>query len=247
MNYASWNAQVRAAVHGARLQGHLTGTAKAPEAEVINKVDGKDVKMPNLAYEEWEASDQQVLGCLLSSLSKEVLTHVSPSDTAAEAWTAIEQMFGSQVQARTVNTRIALSTTKKGNMTITKYFSKMKVLGDEMAAPLDDEELGEHIITGLSHDYAPLVSALIARVEPVLIGELYSQLLQFETRMDLTLGGSSANSANRGRGNSRGTMHGQGGSCGRGRSQSRGRPLCQVCFKKGHTAADCWHRFDEDY
>lgn len=25
------------------------------------------------------------------------------------------------------------------------------------------------------------------------------------------------------------------------------RPLCQVCFKKGHTADRCWHRFDEDY
>lgn len=23
--------------------------------------------------------------------------------------------------------------------------------------------------------------------------------------------------------------------------------LCQVCFKRGHTAAECWHRFDEDY
>ena len=22
---------------------------------------------------------------------------------------------------------------------------------------------------------------------------------------------------------------------------------CQVCFKKNHTAAECWHRFDEDY
>jgi histone deacetylase 1/2 len=26
-----------------------------------------------------------------------------------------------------------------------------------------------------------------------------------------------------------------------------GRPICQVCFKTGHTAIDCWHRFDENY
>jgi histone deacetylase 1/2 len=25
------------------------------------------------------------------------------------------------------------------------------------------------------------------------------------------------------------------------------RPLCQVCFKKGHMASKCWHRFDENY
>jgi hypothetical protein len=23
--------------------------------------------------------------------------------------------------------------------------------------------------------------------------------------------------------------------------------LCQVCFKKNHTVAECWHRFDESY
>jgi hypothetical protein len=23
--------------------------------------------------------------------------------------------------------------------------------------------------------------------------------------------------------------------------------LCQVCFKPGHVAPDCWHRYDENY
>jgi hypothetical protein len=42
-----------------------------------------------------------------------------------------------------VNTRLALGTTRKGNLPITEYFSKMKALGDEMAAAgrtLEDEE-----------------------------------------------------------------------------------------------------------
>jgi hypothetical protein len=25
------------------------------------------------------------------------------------------------------------------------------------------------------------------------------------------------------------------------------RPRCQVCFKKGHLASDCWHKFDDTY
>ena len=119
------------------------------------------------------------------------------------------------------------------------------------------------------------------------MGELYSQLLNFETRMDLTYGNSSgsANTASRGRGGfSRGGGRGQGGhggqnnqrggGRGRGSSPSRprgnsnrgggrgrfgnnnhritpseddDRPLCQVCFKRGHTVDRCWHRFDEDY
>jgi hypothetical protein len=28
---------------------------------------------------------------------------------------------------------------------------------------------------------------------------------------------------------------------------NNGRPICQVYFKTGHTAIDCWHRFDENY
>lgn len=83
--------------------------------------------------------------------------------------------------------------------------------------------------------------------------------------------GSSAHIANKG---GRGTygVHGSGGaSRGRGRGSGRGcsndnqqrnnnsnqrtsggnssnaRPLCQVCFKKGHTTTECWHRFDENY
>jgi hypothetical protein len=31
------------------------------------------------------------------------------------------------------------------------------------------------------------------------------------------------------------------------RASSDGEPLYQVCFKKRHIAAECWHRFDEDY
>ena len=85
----------------------------------------------------------------------------------------------------------------------------------------------------------------------------------------------SVNSASRGRGSYRGGRNGargrgapRGGSAGRGTSQGRSNPAghrqqnsrggsnsrtsddgnrCQVCFKKNHTAVECWHRFDENY
>ena len=59
-------------------------------------------------------------------------------------WNAIEQMYASQTRARTVNIRIALANTKKGNSTAAEYFAKMKAHGDEISAAgrrLDDEEL----------------------------------------------------------------------------------------------------------
>jgi hypothetical protein len=124
---------------------------------------------------------------------------------AAEAWTVIETMFMSKTHTRAVNTRLVLVTTQKGSSTVTEYVAKMRTLGDEMAAagrPLEDEELVEYILTGLDDEYDSVVSSIPARSKPVSVSELYSQLLAFETRLDLrsnhnNSSGSSASAANR--------------------------------------------------
>lgn len=85
--------QVLTAIRGARLVGHLTGVATTPAAVNDGKEGDKIVKVANLAYEEWYTTDQQVLGFVLASLTKEVLPQVSAKETAAELWMAIEAMF----------------------------------------------------------------------------------------------------------------------------------------------------------
>lgn len=202
-NHATWKAQVVATMRGARLEGYLTGKAAMPAAEIEGKDGDKVIKIPNPAYEDWVAADQQVLSFLLASVSKEVLIQISSKKTAAEAWRAIETMFSSQTRARAVNTRLALSTTRKESSSVAEYVGKMKSLGDEMAAagrPLEDDELVEYILTGLDEDYDSVVSSALGRAEPISVSELYSQMLAFETRMNLrnngNSSGSSANAAN---------------------------------------------------
>jgi len=59
-NHALWKAQVRAAVRGARLQGYLTGASQPPAAELVTKgADDKEIRVPNPALEDWEATDQK--------------------------------------------------------------------------------------------------------------------------------------------------------------------------------------------
>ena len=73
-------------------------------------------------------------------------------------------------------------------MKISEYFQKMKALGDEMASagrPLQEEELVQYILAGLDMDFNPIVSAVLARTGSISIGELYTQLLSFEQRLDL--------------------------------------------------------------
>lgn len=273
------------------MERYVNGKAVAPTEEVEAKADGKTVMIPNPAYEEWFATNQQVLGFLLGSLSRDILAQVATSRTVAEAWKMISDMFASHTRARAANVLLALATTKKENMTIAQFYGKMKGLADETAAagkPLNDEEVVMYICNGLDQEYNPVVSALVTRVETITPAELYSQLLNFETRLELQLGtgSSSANTAgrsSRGGGNQpmRGSGRGRGrtsfgrssggrGSGGHSQQQqlrtnqqnqprrnfptgptathdSNGRPICQVCFKTGHTTLECWHRFDENY
>lgn len=230
-NHAMWKAQILAAVRGSRLVGHLTGTSPAPAEEVNGKDSaGKDTLVPNPAFEEWYSRDQQVLSFVLGSLGREVLAQVAAQDTAANLWAAIEAMYASQNRARVVNTRLALATAQKGNQTITEYVGKMRTLGDEMAAagrPVEDDDLLTYILTGLDVEFNPVVTSLLARKEPVTVSEAYSQLLAFETRMEIMgsgHSGSSANMANRGGRGGFGRGHGN-SSRGRGQGRGRGRNL----------------------
>jgi hypothetical protein len=62
------------------------------------------------------------------------------------------------------------------------YFVKMKGLADDMASvgkKLEDDE-----------DYESIVTAMMSRVEPISVNELYAQLMAFEQRRDLHGGGS---------------------------------------------------------
>lgn len=270
-NYQLWSAQVLTTIRGARLEGHITGKTEVPPKEIDKtpsddkKTGDKIVRMANPAYDEWFAADQQVLGFIFSSLSRDVLSQVATVQTAVEGWAAIQGMFTTKTRARSMNVRLSLYTTKKGSSTISEYLGKMKAYGDELAAsgkPPDDEELIAFILNGLDDEYDPIVSALVARVEPLTLSDAYAQLLSFENRLEMRRAEIAANAAGRGnrggfssrggRGN-RGSGHGapsaganRGGRTGGG-GRNDTRPVCQVCFKRGHAASDCWHRFDQNY
>lgn len=118
-----------------------------------------------------------------------MLIQVTTLTRASKVWEAIEGIFASQSRAHVINTLMALSTTRKGNLSVAEYIGKMKALADEMASAgkhLDDDDLISYILTGLDF----VVSSVAARVEPMTVGDLYAQLLSFEQRMELLQGGS---------------------------------------------------------
>jgi len=118
--------------------------------------------------------------------------------------------------------------TTKGTNSISEYFGRMKTLADEMASArhkLEGEELVSYILTGLDLDFDPVVSAVTARVEPISVAELYTQLISHEQRLEMRSGDgnqSSANMASRGDRGGSGNRSGGGGG-GRGGSGGYGR------------------------
>ncbi|CAN6248679.1 unnamed protein product [Urochloa humidicola] len=130
-NYSLWKMQILPAVRAAQLAGYLEGTTPTPPVEIDVKVGEKMEKQPNPEHAEWVVKDQNLLSYLLSTLSREALMAVFTCTTAAQAWKTLEGIYASQTRARAVNTRIALATTKKDNLSIADYFGKMKSLGND--------------------------------------------------------------------------------------------------------------------
>lgn len=281
-NYVLWRTQITPQLRGADVFSYVHGTSPEPAKLLAAKdKDGKETFQPNPLHPIWVREDQQVLGYLLSNLSKEVLLMVTTITTAQPLWTTLAGMYSSQSLSRINNIRTSLINAQKGNQSATAYFASMRGLADELAAarkPIQDDELISYILHGMDLEYQPLVSALDTRVSPASLDEIFSMLSNFDQRMARfhSSGGgrfkSSANVATRGRGDGsryRGPSRGKGrsggartssggGISGGGRRGNKGRrggdsgrtrpdtPRCQICGKPGHTAKDCWYRYDED-
>uniref|UniRef100_A0ACD5XT30 Uncharacterized protein n=1 Tax=Avena sativa TaxID=4498 RepID=A0ACD5XT30_AVESA len=118
-NYSVWRSQVLPPIRGAQLVGFLDGTDVAPAklleiepADVAKSTPAKTA--PNPAYATWLSKDQIVLAYLQQSVSpREILPHVHRIQHAAGLWSAIEEMFAAQSEARVSNLLIALANTKR--------------------------------------------------------------------------------------------------------------------------------------
>jgi hypothetical protein len=133
-----------------------------------------------------------------------MLEYVTTYTTPHEVWDTLVAMAALQSRARVINTRMALSTTRRGSMPIAQYVGKMKLLVDNMTSTgkkLDDEDLVSYILTGLDSNFDLMISVVVARAKPITVPELYNQLVGYKQHQELRgKEYSMANAAPRGRG-----------------------------------------------
>ncbi|KAA8536638.1 hypothetical protein F0562_029116 [Nyssa sinensis] len=229
-----------------------------------NVIDDEDLS----AYQ-----DSLILATINASLTEDVLTQVMSYPTSREVWLALERTFSFISRAKAIQIRTQLANAKKGALSANAYFLSIKRMADELALagqPLKANDIITYVLAGLGQEYDSLASTITSRSDPVTLEELYSLLLICESRINHNNqslhAAASVNLAtkqpqqqsqspfrtaanfqpsNRGRGGYRGRGRG-----GRFNSRDQGPSnsvICQVCFKPGHTARKCYHRFNLSY
>ena len=120
------------------------------------------------------------LSWLLTSIRVEILNLVVNFKTFHKLWISLEQQFGSETAAKKVHLKMLLNNLKKGSMSITEYFSKLRFVIDELAVAgslVSSFDFITHLIYGLYQLYYPMVGYIEANVLKMSINEAYSMLL----------------------------------------------------------------------
>jgi hypothetical protein len=115
-----------------------------------------------------------------------VLAGVAGNTTTAYMWATISMTFVSQSRARILHLSNQLVATRKGDMSVSAYFSTMRGYVDEMAAvgkARDDDDSVSYILNGLDANYNSLIEHANGMTGPISLEALYAHLLDTEARL----------------------------------------------------------------
>ncbi|KAK9200689.1 hypothetical protein WN944_015887 [Citrus x changshan-huyou] len=165
--------------------------------------------------------------------------------------------------------KMQIQTTKKGAMSVSDYFNKMKKIADSLAIggnPLASTDFIMHLLTGLDDNYESLVTTILARLEKdsLTVEEVYSLMLSHETKVEMSKGkvqnelvhDMSANFAQKGQNYnkfSNASQRGFNGGNFTGMDNGKGgynvdkEVICQICFILGHGAYKCRNIFNQNF
>ena len=123
----------------------------------------------------------------MSSINLEILSLVVNSETSLDLWISLEQQFGSETFAKKVHLKMMLNNLKKGLMSMTDFFGKLKTITDELAItgnPISSLNFITHLISGLGQPYYPVVVYIEENLAKMTINEADSMLLTHEARLE---------------------------------------------------------------
>ena len=128
-NYPLWKSLVISIVKGFRLDGHMLGTKECPEQYIT---DSDSSKKLNPSFEDWQAYAQQLLCWLKSSMTADIATQFLHCETSKQLWEEAQSLAGAHTRSRITYLKSEFYSTRKGEMKMHDYLSKMKNLADKL-------------------------------------------------------------------------------------------------------------------
>ncbi|KAH9781043.1 retrovirus-related pol polyprotein from transposon RE2 [Citrus sinensis] len=177
-NYTIWKQQVLSSIRGNGLENYIDESRLCPDQFLPNRSGSA------------EASGEGhllLLGWIMSSMSLEILSLVVSSQTSLELWKNLEKQFGSKSMAKKVHLKMLLSNLRKGSLSMTEYFTKLRTIFYGLAlagSPLSNTNLITHLITGLDHSYYPVIVYIEANMLTMDLSAAYAILLTHEARLE---------------------------------------------------------------
>ena len=173
-NYTIWKSQILSVIRANNLEGFLDGSRTCPNQLLPDESTSTNAAIisENHAYTIWKRQHQMILSWLLSSISVEILSIVVNSKTSRKLWISLEEQFGSETAAKKVHLKMLLNNLKKGSMSITEYFCKLRSVTNELAmvgSPISSLDFITHLISGLGQPYYPVVVYIEANVYVVIL------------------------------------------------------------------------------
>ncbi|KAL5737446.1 hypothetical protein ACOSP7_030207 [Xanthoceras sorbifolium] len=133
-NFLYWKAQVLPAIRALELDDFVTGVRPCPPKfiEAVNDESGEKTMILNGAYSSWRKADQLLLSWLFSTLSPAIMGQVTDCPTSFATWSTLERLYSQKSMAKVLQLKHQLQNARKGSLSISEYFLKIKTLGDEL-------------------------------------------------------------------------------------------------------------------
>ncbi|BBH09514.1 hypothetical protein Prudu_022027 [Prunus dulcis] len=241
---------------GYDLFGHFDGSSVSPPKFAIVDEEGATSEL-TAAYKDWIRTDKALLSLLIASLSDEALEYVIGSQTAREAWLHLCDRYASVSRARINHLKTELQTAQKGGDSIERFLLRLKHIRDQLRAAatvliardspitlkdfraqlLAAEQTAETRIVHHSGLYAANSSSS-AQPSSVASGQGLLPTPSHSLPPPLVVYWRSNQQSQFRSSGFRGAPSSNFG----GSGSYKVVPECQICSKRGHTAANCYFR-----
>ncbi|XP_039022461.1 uncharacterized protein LOC120154905 [Hibiscus syriacus] len=159
---------------------YISGDNPAPSQFVTNESGQLE---ENPVYPVHRQQDKLLASWLLTTVSMEVLPHLTGLTSSRTIWNAVSRLFGVRSSAKISSLRHNFHSQRKAGLTVSDYLAKIKTICDLLnvvGCVVPEQEQVSVILAGLSMEFESIIA--IASRDVVSLDSLTEMLLDCEAR-----------------------------------------------------------------